>query len=59
MVISGNTITGTLGSPSGATSTAAGTGDATLAPTASITDRAGNACSTAAATERGAADAEF
>ena len=59
MVMSGSTITVTLGSPSGATSTAAGTGNATWGPTASITDRAGNACSTAAATESGAADAEF
>jgi hypothetical protein len=59
MVMSGSTITVTLGSPSGTTSTAAGTGNATWAPAASITDRAGNACSTAAATESGAADAEF
>jgi hypothetical protein len=49
----------TVGSPSGATSTAAGTGDATWAPTVSITDPAGNACSTAAATDSGAVDAEF
>jgi hypothetical protein len=59
MVMSGSTITVTLGSPSGATSTAAGTGNGTWAPTASMTDRAGNACSTTAATESGAADAEF
>ena len=59
MVMTGSTITVTLGSPSETTAAAAGTGDATWAPTESITDRAGNACSTAAATESGAADAEF
>ena len=59
MTMVGSTVVVTLGAPGGATSTAAGTGDVTWAPTASITDRAGNACSTAAATEGGAADAEF
>ena len=59
MVLSGSTITVTLGTPSGAVGTAAASGQVTWAPSATSTDRAGNACSTATATESGAADKEF
>ncbi len=59
MVMSGSTITITLGTASGATTTAAATGTMSWAPSATATDLAGNACTTTAKTESGAADKEF
>jgi hypothetical protein len=59
MVMSGSTITVTLGAPSAATLTVAATGNMTWQPTNTITDRAGNACNTATVTESGGADVEF
>jgi hypothetical protein len=59
MVMSGSTITVTLGTASGATGTAGSNGTMTWPPTATLTDRAGNACSTATVTESGAADRDF
>lgn len=59
MVQSGATITITLGTASGATGTAGGNGTMTWPPSATATDRAGNACSSAGVTESGAADKEF
>jgi hypothetical protein len=59
MVQSGATITITLGPPSGAVTTAAGTGTIAWTPSATATDPAGNPCSTAAVNESGGADAEF
>jgi hypothetical protein len=59
MVMSGSTITITLGTASGTTTTAAGTGTMTWTPSTAATDLAANACSATAATESGAADAEF
>jgi hypothetical protein len=59
MVQSGNTITITLGTPSGTTGTQALSGIMTWAPTTTLTDRAGNTCETTVATEAGAADVEF
>lgn len=59
MVMSGSTITITLGTASGTGSTAAATGTMAWTPSASATDAAGNAVSTTAVTESGAADREF
>ena len=59
MVLSGATITITLGTPSGATGTQATTGTMAWTPTATVTDRAGNTCMTTVANETGAADVEF
>jgi hypothetical protein len=59
MVMSGNTITITLGAPSGGVTTAAGTGNMSWAPSTTATDRAGNACAAASAAESGAADKDF
>jgi hypothetical protein len=59
MVRSGSTITVTLGTQSGAGTTAAGNGTMTWTPSTTPYDRAGNAMSAAAATEAGAADKEF
>ena len=59
MVQSGATILITLGTPSGATTTAAGTGNMTWPPSATATDAAGNACTITTITESGAADPEF
>jgi hypothetical protein len=59
MARSGSTITITLGTASGSVTTAGGTGTMTWTPSASTYDRAGNAGSTANATESGAADKEF
>jgi hypothetical protein len=59
MSMSGNSITVVLGTASGAGSTAAATGTMVWAPSATATDRAGNAASTANATETGAVDKEF
>jgi hypothetical protein len=59
MVLSGNTITVTLGTQSAAATTAASTGSMIWTPSATATDRAGNATSTATATELGTLDMEF
>jgi hypothetical protein len=59
MVQSGATITLTLGTPSGATGTQAGTGTMAWTPVATALDRAGNACQTTVANETGGADVEF
>ena len=59
MSMIGNSITVVLGTASGAGSTAAATGAMVWTPSATATDRAGNAASTANATETGAADKEF
>lgn len=59
MVMSGNAITFTLGTQSGAASTAAGTGTMNWTPSTTAQDRAGNACSSTAKTETGTADKEF
>ena len=59
MVLSGSTITITLGTQSGAPTTAAGTGTMAWTPSATATDRAGNACSTTARNEPGTADKDF
>jgi len=59
MVLSGATITITLGTPSGATGTQAATGTMAWTPTATVTDLAGNACMTTVANETGPADVEF
>jgi hypothetical protein len=62
MVMSGNTITITLGTELGVTvgpTTAAGTGTMVWTPVATPYDRAGNVMSTAAATESGPADKDF
>ncbi len=59
MVMSGSTITITLGTPSVTADTATGSGTMTWTPSASATDRAGNAASTSAVTENGSGDKEF
>ena len=59
MVVSGNSIVVTLGTASAADTIAASTGTMTWTPSATATDRAGNACSTTAANESGAADKDF
>ncbi len=59
MLLSGATITITLGTPSGATGTQAATGTMAWTPAAAATDRAGNACVTTVLNETGAADVEF
>ena len=60
MVQSGATITITLGTQAGGlTTTALGTGTMTWTPSATATDPAGNAASTTARAEGGAADKDF
>jgi hypothetical protein len=60
MVQSGASITITLGTlASGTVRTDAATSTMSWPPSASATDPAGNACSTTAASETGAADANF
>ena len=59
MVQGGATITITLGTASGAGTTAGGNGTMSWTPSNSAYDRARNACSTAVATESGGADPEF
>jgi len=59
MVMSGSSITITLGTASAADTTAAATGTMTWTPSATATDAAGNACSTTAKNETGAADKDF
>ncbi len=59
MVMSGSTITVTLGAPSGAVTTAAGVGTIAWTPVSTPYDRAANALLTTAVTEGGPADPEF
>jgi hypothetical protein len=59
MVRSGDSITITLGTQSGAGTTAAADGTMGWTPSATATDRAGNPTSTTAVNESGAADREF
>ncbi len=59
MVQSGSSITITLGTPSGATTSQAGTTSMTWTPAVGATDRAGNTCMTTAVTEAVPADVEF
>ena len=59
MVMSGSTITITLGTPSGTPTTAANTSGMTWTPSATATDRAGNSCSTTAKSETGTADKDY
>jgi hypothetical protein len=58
MTLSGSSITVTLGTASGATSRA-NPSRMTWTPSATATDRAGNACSTTAANESGSNDRDF
>ena len=59
MVMSGSTIVITLGTASGATTTAAVTGAMVWTPSSSALDAAGNAMSTTTRTETGTADKDF
>ena len=59
MVMNGSTITITLGTPDFTADTASGSGTMTWTPSASATDRAGNAASTSTVTESGSGDREF
>ena len=59
MVITGSTIAVTLGTQSGAGTTAVGNGTMTWTPSTTPYDRAGNAMAAAAGTESGAGDKEF
>lgn len=59
MVMSGNVVTVTLGTPSGATLTVAANATLTWNPLAAMLDLAGNAMSTTARAETGAADQNF
>ncbi len=59
MVMSGSTITITLGTQSGAARTQGGTTTMVWTPAIAATDLAGNACSATPFTETGAADVEF
>jgi hypothetical protein len=59
MVLSGSTVTITLGTQSAAATTAAATGTMVWTPSSTLTDPAGNGMSTTTATESGAADKDF
>jgi len=59
MVMNGSTITITLGTPDFTADTASGSGTMTWTPSASATDRAGNAASTSTVNESGSGDREF
>jgi hypothetical protein len=59
MVLSGSAITVTLGTQSGAGTTAAGTGTMVWSPSTTATDRAGNAMSATTRNETGSADKDF
>jgi hypothetical protein len=59
MVLSGSTITITLGTQSAAATTAAANSVMTWTPSSAATDPAGNTCSVAIVTETGVADKEF
>lgn len=59
MVMSGSTITVTLGTASGAVNTQATGSNMTWVPTTTLTDRAGNTCTTTTATEATPLDLDF
>ena len=59
MVMSGSTITVTLGNPSGSTKNVNSAATMVWTPSTAATDRAGNACSASTASESGASDVEF
>jgi len=59
MVLSGNTITVTLGTPSGAVGTQAVAVSMIWTPSATPTDRAGNSCLVIAAAEAAPPDIDF
>jgi hypothetical protein len=59
MTRSGSTIVITLGTPSGATGTVAGTANMIWTPSATATDESGNAMSTTPRTETGTVDRDF
>lgn len=59
VALSGGVVTVTLGTQSGAGTTAASTGTLVWSPTNELIDRAGNAVSTATRTESGTADKDF
>lgn len=59
MVMSGNSITITLGTQSGSATTAGGNGTMNWTPSSIAQDRAGNACSTTSRSETGSSDKEF
>ena len=59
MVMSGSTITITLGTPSGAVTTAAAASNMSWAPSATAWDRAGNACTAVARAELAPLDLDF
>jgi hypothetical protein len=59
MIQGGASITITLGTPSGATTTQAGTTTMSWTPVTGATDRAANACMTTVVTEAAPADVEF
>jgi hypothetical protein len=59
MVISSNTLTVTLGNPSGSTTTAGGNGTMSWSPSTSATDRAGNAMTSTSVNESGSGDRDF
>ncbi len=59
VVLSGSVVTVTLGTQSGAGTTAAGNGTAIWTPSSELVDRAGNSMSTTARSESGTADKDF
>ena len=59
MVLSGNTVTITLGTVTGSPNTAGGNGTMQWSPSSSAYDAAGNAASTTSRNETGSADKEF
>lgn len=59
MVMSGSTISITLGTPSGAVTTAAAAAGMSWTPSATAWDRAGNACTVVARAELGPVDLDF
>jgi predicted ribosomally synthesized peptide with SipW-like signal peptide len=59
MVMSGSSITVTLGNPSGSTKNINASATMAWTPSTAATDRAGNACSASTATESGSADIDF
>lgn len=59
MVMAGSTITITLGTPSGGTTTAGGTATMIWTPSIAATDLAGNACAVTNANESGTVDRDF
>jgi hypothetical protein len=59
VALSGAVVTVTLGTQSGAGTTAASTGTMSWSPVSELVDRAGNLVSTATRTESGTADKDF